>query len=117
MRTFDRISSLILLLGFLLFACDNPLDSSIDVEYKVTGTAETVSITYENSDGGCSQESDVSIPWSYSFTGESGDFVYISAQNQGETGSVTVTIKTDGDVFKQSTSEGAYVIATASGSL
>ena len=107
----------IVLFVFALASCDNPLDSSINVKYKVTGTADTVDVTYENSDGGTSQESDVSVPWSYSFTGEPGDFVYISAQNQGQTGTVTVTIYTDGDVFKTSTSEGAYVIATASGSL
>lgn len=98
-------------------ACDNPLDSSIRVKYEVTGTANTVDVTYENEDGGTSQESDVSVPWSYTFDGEPGDFVYISAQNQGESGSVTVTIYTDGDEFKSSTSEGSYVIATASGTL
>ena len=87
------------------------------VEYEVTGSASKVDVTYENEDGGTSQESDVSVPWSYSFKGYSGDFVYISAQNQGETGSVTVTIYKNGSVFKTSTSSGAYVIATASGTL
>lgn len=114
------LSKTIILIALLVLAtasCDNPLDSSIKVKYKVTGTADTVDVTYENADGGTSQESDVDVPWSYSFTGEPGDFVYISAQNQGQTGTVTVTIYTDGDVFKTSTSEGAYVIATASGSL
>ena len=88
-----------------------------DVEYKVTGSASTVSVTYTNRDGGTSQESDVSIPWSYSFKGSPNDFVYISAQNQGESGSVTVTIYKNGSSFKTSTSDGAFVIATASGSL
>ena len=101
---------------FLCFGCEL-FDTSIDVEYKVTGTASEVDVTYENEDGGTSQQSNVSVPWSYSFTGDPGDFVYISAQNQGESGSVTVTIYTDGDKFKSSTSSGAYVIATASGSL
>jgi len=112
-----RLGSMMLIAMLLLLNCDNPLDSSIDVKYKVTGTAETVDITYENRDGGTSQEADVEVPWSYSFTGHPGDFVYISAQNQGSTGTVTVTILTDGDVVKTSTSEGAYVIATAHGSL
>lgn len=105
------------LIYLALTGCDNPFDPSIDVKYKVTGTAATVDVTYENSSGGVSQESDVEVPWSYSFTGDPGDFVYISAQNQGQTGTVTVTIYRDGDVFKTSTSEGAYVIATASGTL
>jgi len=101
---------------FLMLGCEL-FDTSIDVEYKVTGTASRVDVTYENEDGGTSQEGNVSVPWTYSFTGDPGDFVYISAQNQGQSGSVTVTIYTDGDNFKTSTSSGAYVIATASGSL
>lgn len=74
-------------------------------------------ITYENKDGGTEQKSSVSSSWSYSFTGESGQFVYISAQNNNQSGSVTVKIIRDGSAFKEATSSGAYVIATASGSL
>jgi len=90
---------------------------SIECEYKVTGSANTVDVTYSNESEGTSQESNVSIPWTYSFEGEEGQFVYISAQNQGETGSVTVTIYRNGKKIETSTSNGAYVIATASGSL
>jgi hypothetical protein len=43
------------------------------------------------------------------------EFVYISAQNNQD--NVTVKIIVDGDTFKESTSTGAYVIATASGLL
>ena len=46
-----------------------------------------------------------------------GTFVYVSAQNNQASGTVVVTIYRDGEVFKTSTSMGAYVIATASGSL
>ena len=88
-----------------------------EVKYEVTGTATTVDITMENSSGGTSQFSDVAVPWSTYFTSKSGAFVYISAQNQASSGSVTVRIYKDGIVFKESTSSGAYVIATASGSL
>ena len=107
--------ALFLVLSVML-GCD-VLDTSISVTYEVTGSANAVDVTYENDDGGTSQEGEVPVPWSYTFTGEPGDFVYISAQNQGESGSVTATIITDGDTFKTSTSSGAYVIATASGSL
>lgn len=103
---------------FLAFtSCSNPLSNSVSVRYKVSGTAETVDITYENASGGTSQLSEVELPWSITFEANIGDFVYLSAQNQGDEGSVTVTIYKNGDVFKQSTSEGAYVIATASGTL
>jgi hypothetical protein len=97
-----------------LVSCDFLLP---EVEYRVTGTALTVDLTIENSNGGTSQYSDEPLPWSYSYTGRSDDFVYVSAQNQGDTGTVTATIYIDGDVYKTSTSSGAYVIATASGSI
>ncbi|MGR3220099.1 MAG: hypothetical protein ACUZ8H_09835, partial [Candidatus Anammoxibacter sp.] len=55
--------------------------------------------------------------WIYSFTGSKGDFVYLSAQNNNISGSVAVTISIGNTTYKTSTSNGAYVIATASGSL
>lgn len=112
-----RILSLfVILVGFILFSCED-LDPSIDVEYRVTGSAGKVDVTYENEDGGVSQQSNVTVPWSYKFEARDGDFVYISAQNQGSYGTVIVTIFKNGGEFKSSTSTGAYVIATASGSL
>ena len=112
------IYSFLLLLLFTYTGCELLQDLfATDVEYTVTGTTTLVDITIENEDGGTSQFSDVSVPWSYEFQGNSGDFVYVSAQNQLDTGSVTVKIYTDGSVFKTSTSVGAYVIATASGLL
>ncbi len=101
----------------LLLACSNPFDSSIDVRYEVTGSAKTVNITYENDSGGISQVTNVPLPWSISFSGDLEDYVYLSAQNQEETGSVTVTIFKNGDVFKRATSEGSFVIASVSGTL
>ena len=90
---------------------------SIECEYKVTGSANRVDVTYSNKSGGTSQESNVSTPWTHSFKGENEQFVYISAQNQGESGNVTVSIYRNGKKIETSTSNGAYVIATASGSL
>ena len=89
------------------------------VKYKVTCTAtpNLVDITIENEDGGTSQFADVATPWAYEFESTKDAFVYVSAQNQQNNGSVTVTIYINGDVFKTSTSTGAYVIATASGSI
>ena len=40
-----------------------------------------------------------------------------TGQNNNNSGDVTVTIKRDGSVFETATSSGAYVIATASGSI
>lgn len=95
----------------------NELTKEFQVRYEVTGSAETVDITYQNADGGTSQLSGVTLPWSTTFTGQALDFVYVSAQNKGETGTVTATIYRDGEQFKSSTSEGAYVIASADGTL
>ena len=44
-----------------------------------------------------------------------GDFVYLSAQNNGDYGYITVEIYVNGMLFKSSSSTGGYVIATASG--
>lgn len=104
------------LLLVLTTACEEE-DTSRAVRYSITGTANSVSITYQNVYGGVSQIGNTSVPWSLSFTGEPGDFVYVSAQNQGETGKVTAIIFIDDDVFKSSTSSGAFVIATSSGSI
>lgn len=85
-----------------------------EVEYKITGSASRVDVTLNNASGGTSQYTDVSVPHSYRFDTFSDWFLYISAQNQGEYGSVTVTIYLNGEVVATSTSSGAYVIATAS---
>jgi len=93
-----------------------PPPAAPNVEYRVSGSAYSVFITYVNKTEGTSQEYS-NTPWSYSWSGaKSGQFLYVSAQNQWDTGSVTVEIYKNGNLFKTSTSTGAYVIATASGS-
>ena len=92
------------------------------VEYLVTGSAETVSLTYENASGNVSQFCCPHLPDRRRLSFAPGAFVYISAQNQGRTGSVTSTINLIRDDqtkqrFSTSTSSGPFVIATASGSL
>ena len=113
---------IILLLLSVLFISCTLIDEPKEVEYKVTCTAtpNLVDLTIENEDGGVSQFSDVATPWTYTFEIEKADygvFVYVSAQNQQDHGSVTATIYVDGSQFKTSTSTGAYVIATAYGSV
>lgn len=103
------------LLAVLVSGCTDMFKS--DVKYSVSGTASSVSLTYENEDGGTSQVSSVPLPWSYSFKAKEGDFLYISAQNNSSSGSVNVKISVNGDTRKSSSSDGAYVIATASDSL
>jgi hypothetical protein len=114
-RTMKSIGMVLML---LLVGCNNPLDNSRDVKYKVTSTASTVDITFVNGSGSTVQNNGVEPPWEISFGGDVGDFVYVSAQMMEDGDhSVTVTIYSDGDVFETTTSTGPYAIATASGSL
>jgi hypothetical protein len=85
------------------------------IEYRVQGMATRVSVTYQNAQGGTSQEADVSVPWSITFECRRGAFLYISAQNQTESGSVRVQILKNDAVFNESESSGGYTIAQANG--
>lgn len=97
----------------MLGACGGG-DTKHDVQYRIEGTR--ASLTYATASGGTSQTT-VNLPYTVRL-GEmnEGDFLYISAQNQYSTGGVYVAILVDGKVWKQTSSGGAYVIATASGS-
>jgi hypothetical protein len=108
-----RLAIVLLLASIFLASCMPKQDI---VEYKITGTASLVDVTLNNATGGTEQYSDVAVPHTYYYSDFIDWFLYISAQNQGDTGSVTVSIYLNGDLFKSSTSSGAYVIATASGS-
>lgn len=85
------------------------------VTYKVTGTASRASLTYENEQGG-TEQTKVGIPWQQSMSVKRGAFLYLSVQNEGKIGSITCEIWVDGVKWKESTSSGAYVIASCSGS-
>jgi hypothetical protein len=87
------------------------------IEYHVTGSATRASMTYATAGNGTAQAGDRALPWSFDWTANRGDFVYLSAQNAGQAGCVTVEIKVRGATFKTTQSCGAFVIATASGSV
>jgi hypothetical protein len=87
-----------------------------DVEYTITGTARRCDVTHQSSGGGVSQ-STVTIPWSYSRTARTGDFLYVSCQisTGGDTGSIFVRIYKRGSLFESGSATGFPNIATASG--
>lgn len=87
------------------------------VTYRVGGSTPYVDVTYQNSGGDAEQKSRVQVPWSKVITARTGQFVYISAQNQISSGTVTCQILVDGQVVKESESSGGYTIATCSGSI
>lgn len=93
-----------------------PTPASREVEYTISGTASRAFATYTNAQGGTEQIA-VSLPWRYSFNGAPGSHLYVSAQNEGSRGSVQVRISVGARTVRQSNSEGAYVIATASARL
>lgn len=90
------------------------LSQTVTIDYKVQGTAIRASLTYKNASGGTVQE-DVNLPWEDRMEVQRGSFVYISAQNKGETGTITCTITANLVEYKRTTSSGAYKIAVCSG--
>ncbi|MFC5268407.1 hypothetical protein ACFPJ1_40410 [Kribbella qitaiheensis] len=87
-----------------------------------TGTSGAA-VTMKTETGGTIQL-DVSLPIRNAETGElgmmserfkRGDFLYISAQNKGEAGSITCRIEVNGKVIDEATSSGAYKIASCQG--
>lgn len=104
-------------MGISLFTnCDTNLFSNPIWRYEVTGTAETVNITFRDAQGNIVQRQNVELPWnSGSFEPRPwNNFIgSISAQNNGREGYVTVRIIRDGSVRRNATSEGAFAIASA----
>lgn len=104
----------------ITFTADTRRDVTLSVaspalEYRVTGSR--ASLTYSNCTAGTSQVGAANLPWSFTCSSvPSGQFVYISAQNTGDSGTVTVSIYKRGVLYRTSSSTGAFVIATASGS-
>jgi len=72
-----RLIALALLL--LVSVSCNALSPSGSITYRVSGSAKHVSLTYENSSGGTSQQG-ATLPWSYERSASKGDFLYVSAQ-------------------------------------
>lgn len=97
--------------------CGGGDDDERSVVYEISGVGTNrASITYSDAAGG-TRQSTVQLPHGIHISGVSaGDFLYISAQNDNASGTVTVEILVDGRSFRRSQSSGAYVIATASGS-
>ncbi len=86
------------------------------LRYWVNSDCGRVSTTYATADGGTAQR-DFGNGYVYTVDSgvRSGTFLYISAQNQCARGDVTVRIYKRGSIYKETSSSGAYVIATASG--
>jgi hypothetical protein len=107
-------------LSLLLAGC-SLLDSLVgpgksDIEYRVSGTAERVSLRYET-ESGTSEDGNKTLPWSFTRKAEDEDLLYVSAQIVEGDGTVTAAIYKSGKLLNSSTSTGTGAIATASGNL
>lgn len=121
----SKILVVFLLLAIFLSGCswgvDPPIETETpepeieyEVEYEIWGTANSVNITLSNSTGGTEQYGNVILPKTFSYIKFSADFLYISAQNTGSSGTVNVRCYLYDNLKDSAHSEGAYVIATAS---
>jgi hypothetical protein len=126
---------ILVIIGIILIACvwtavshpelfsgskNSTVPKEYQIKYSVTGSASHASLTYENATGGTEQIDGARVPWQLEFTIPRGQrsFLYISAQNQDNSGSsIVCEIWVDGVPVKSATSSGAYVIATCSGSI
>lgn len=81
------------------------------IEYRVGGSAHSVSITLSKPDGGTEQH-DVHVPWNRTYHSNTGDVLYIAAQNKDNYGDVSVTILIDGVTANSASSSAEYGIAS-----
>ena len=85
------------------------------VVYTVTGTSNRATLTYENGSGNTEQK-DVDVPWTQTYTVPQGQFVYLSAQSRDDSSrTIECQIVVNGVVVEQAESTGRFVIASCSG--
>lgn len=111
----SRLTTILLAVVVTIGAGCDSLTGASDIEYRVRGTAARASITYQSSAGGTSQTTDSLLPWSYTYKADRDAFLYVSAQNSGQTGCVVAEIIRKGSTLESVQSCGAFAIATASG--
>lgn len=89
---------------------------STSADYTISGTARRCAVTYANSAGRMVDE-DVAIPWSYHLTPSIGDTLLVRCRisTAGDTGTVTVGIRREGQTVNSATVTGYpnTAIATA----
>ena len=101
---------------FVATACTTTGQQAHTVEYKVTGTAYSALLSYDDGQGGTEAVNDAELPWSKTLTGiEAGVPLFISAQNDADMGDVVCEIMVDGKSIKKSQVEGGFGLATCEG--
>ncbi len=108
----------LLLIAIAISSC-NKDDTEVDVTYRVSKAYSATTVSYTNDDGIMSTDTvhfdsgeDI---WSFSFNGEKGEIVYVSAIYADSASSVTVEVLLDGKIYKSGMSNnepGKYVIVS-----
>lgn len=113
-----KVMMITLIMCLVSMTSCNKVDDVHQYSYEVSGTSGDYNVTLEASPSGTEQYSNVGNDWWYKWeqTGNNPRFLYISAQNQNDFGTVIVKIIRDGITIATNSSSGAYVIATSSGS-
>jgi hypothetical protein len=86
-----------------------------NVTYEVTGDADQVDIKAVDDDGITQEYSEVPLPWRAEYGRFADSYVYLYAYNTGDSGSMTVTIYVNGQVFKSLTKSTPYADITVYG--
>jgi hypothetical protein len=71
---------------------------SARIEYRVTGTAPRVAITYLN-DIGMQEQRDLAPPWTFGFRARAGRELSLSVQRVGDAGAVGCAIAINGELL------------------
>jgi len=85
------------------------------VTYQVGGATSRASVTCVNAQGGTEQHTEASVPWQMDFGAHNGTFVYVSAQNLSDWGSVSCRILINRRPWRSSSSSGGFAVASCSG--
>lgn len=86
----------------------------LELIYSLSGTASDVMITYINADGGIEQ-TNAKLPWQKKLTVAPGFAASLSAQKQGEAGTINCLIQLDGQDWKEGSSNAPYGVVTCVG--
>lgn len=114
-KSIKNIMATALLAGvFIVNSCTKEPEPD-DYKYEVTGTSNSFSVTIVNTDDNVQQYNPVGSGWWYKWTQTGTRYLYVSAQNNNSSGSVTVKIYKNNVVVSENTSTGGYTIATTSG--
>lgn len=96
----------------LLCAAGLACQRNVNVTYEATGDAETVDITVTNDMGSTEQYNDVPLPWRMDYDGFVASQPYIYAYNNGDVGSIKISIYINGKLAKTATCSGPYANTT-----